>query len=627
MRHVRLFAVLSSCALVADAPLPAQTVRREAPVPAPAAPLSAPAAVVSAPISDVRYEVAFDRAAGARAALRVTMSMTVTGRDPVVLSLPAWTPGAYEIGNFAHWVRAFGAAGDGTPLDWDKVDFDTWRIDPAGARRVTVRFDYGADTLDNAMAWSRPDFALFNGTNVFLYPEGRGTDFAATVAVKTEPQWKVATGLRATAVPDEFTASDYHELVDAPFFVGAFDLDSLRMAGKWMRLATYPAGSVAGQTRRNVYRDVSRFLPAEQAVFGETPWDTYTIMQITDSTFGGGSGLEHGNSHVDIYAPYLNGTAVASSIYAHEIFHSWNVKRLRPADMTPYRYDRPQPTTWLWVSEGITDYYADLVEARGGVIDSAAFFKRTAGKIDEVGDVPPVALEDASLSTWVHPSDGTGYLYYPKGSLAGLMLDVLIRDASDNRRSLDDVMRELYRTTYRQGSGFTPEQWWGAVSRASSGRIDVVDFNRRYIDGREPYPWDRILPLAGMQLVADTVRDPQLGVLTLPDSAGMRVAGVEPGSAAEEAGVRPGDVLVSIGDIPVTDGSFGVRFRMKYGKQEGAALPIRVRRDGAPLVLPGRVRFTEKISHGIRADRGANEKAVRVRNGLMRGTVERDGKQ
>jgi predicted metalloprotease with PDZ domain len=279
------------------------------------------------------------------------------------------------------------------------------------------------------------------------------------------------------------------------------------------------------------------------------------------------------------------------------------------------------------VSEGITDYYADLVEARGGVIDSAAFFRLTAGKIDEAAGAPPVALEDASLSTWVHPTDGTGYLYYPKGSLAGLMLDVLIRDASDNRRSLDDVMRELYQTTYKKGEGFTAEQWWGAVSRASGARLDVADFNRRYVDGREPYPWERILPLAGMQLVADTVRDPQLGVLTLPDSSGMRVAGVEPSSAAEAAGVQPGDVLVAIGDIPVTDVSFGVRFRMKYGKQEGAALPIRVRRDGTPMVLQGRVRFTERISHGIRADRNASEKAVRIRNGMLRGTVEKDRNQ
>ena len=102
------------------------------------------------------------------------------------------------------------------------------------------------------------------------------------------------------------------------------------------------------------------------------------------------------------------------SITAHEMFHSWNVKRLRPAEMVPYRYDLAQPTVWLWVSEGITDYYADLTLVRSGIVDSAAFFDETGDKIANVKQTVPVALEDASLSTWIHPTDGTGYIYYPR---------------------------------------------------------------------------------------------------------------------------------------------------------------------------------------------------------------------
>ena len=136
------------------------------------------------------------------------------------------------------------------------------------------------------------------------------------------------------------------------------------------------------------------------------------------------------------------------------------MKRLRPADLWPYRYDAPQPTAWLWVSEGITDYYADLAEVRGGLVADTGFYGLTAGKMNEVEAAGPVALEDASLNTWVHPVDGTAYIYYPKGSLAGFMLDVMIREASDNRRSLDDVMRDLYRTTYKLGRGFTSDDWW-----------------------------------------------------------------------------------------------------------------------------------------------------------------------
>src|SRR5918992_3435585 len=428
----------------------------------------------SAPISNIRYEVTFNRAAAAARRLRVATTFDVGGAGPVLLALPAWTPGAYEISNFARWVTGFTAQGaDGAALDWDQTDYDTWRIDTRGSKSVTVRFEYIADSLDNAMSWTRPDFALFNGTNLFMYPEGRGLDFGAQVAIRTEPEWRVATGMpRAPgAATNVFAASNFHDLVDMPFFVGRFDVDSAQIVGKWTRLATYPAGSVSGAYRRTVWDQLRRMIPPQVAVFGgEVPWDTYTILQVADSTYRGASGLEHQNSHVDVLTPLALGSDFLPSLYAHEIFHAWNVKRLRPDDLWPYVYDRPQPTTLLWVSEGITDYYADLALVRGGVIDAPAFHSTTAGKINEVNDVPAVALEDASLSTWTHPVNGTGYIYYPKGSLAGFLLDIMIRDASDNRRSLDDVLRELYQAEYKRGSGFTNAEWWAAVSRAAGGR-------------------------------------------------------------------------------------------------------------------------------------------------------------
>ena len=204
------------------------------------------------------------------------------------------------------------------------------------------------------------------------------------------------------------------------------------------------------------------------------------------------------------------GNPLLASITAHEIFHAWNVKRLRPAEMVPYDYHQAQPTPWLWVSEGITDYYADLALVRGGIIDSTQFLALTANKANTVDMTPPTALEDASLSTWIHPEDGSGYIYYPKGSLAGLLLDIQIRDASDNARSLDDVMRQLYQNTFKKGRGFTAADFWPEVSRAAGGR-PFEDFLARYVDGRESYPFDRILPLAGMRVALDTLREPRLG--------------------------------------------------------------------------------------------------------------------
>src|SRR3954470_12729637 len=132
---------------------------------------------ISAPITSIAYAVTADKPALERRRLAVTMTFDVADNAPVLLSLPAWTPGAYEISNFSRWVASFPPTQNATPLKWDKLDYDTWRIRPARAGRVTVAFDYLADTLDNAMSWTKPDFALFNGTNLFLYPEGRSLDF------------------------------------------------------------------------------------------------------------------------------------------------------------------------------------------------------------------------------------------------------------------------------------------------------------------------------------------------------------------------------------------------------------------------------------------------------------------
>lgn len=576
---------------------------------------------VSAPVSDLRYEVTFTKATAAERLIKVTTRFGVSGRDPVLLSLPAWTPGAYELSFFARNVVNFAATADGKALTWDKLDYDTWRIATGGSKSVTVTFDYRADSLDNAMAWSRDDFAFFNGTNLFLYPEGRDAAFGASVTVNTEPQWRVTTGMPATGART-FAARNYHDLVDTPFFVGAFDVDSQLVREKWVRVATYPANGLSGEPRRTFWEQVQRFFPPMIDALGEAPYDTYSILAVFDSSSMGGSALEHSNSHLGIYTPFIIGNTALPSITAHEIFHLWNVKRMRPSDMVPYRYDRAQPTPWLWVSEGITDYYADLALVRGGVVDSSEFLHMTTAKIDEVTAAPAVALEDASLSTWIHPTDGTGYLYYPKGSLAGFLLDIYIRDASDNAAGLDAVMREVYQKSYAAGRGFTAQDWWGAVQRAAKGK-SFTDFNAKYIDGREPFPWAAALPLAGLKLKSDTLREPRLGVFTAMDSTStaVLVTDVETGGAAAAAGVTRGDELVSVGDIPVSEG-FGTRFRARYGRAEGQSIPLKVRRGGKEMTLTMVVRMSIQVQQRLIIDPAASPKARRVRRGILTGKVD-----
>ncbi len=576
---------------------------------------------VSSPIHDVHYDVTFTRAEAEHHVVSVSMSFTTAGTAPVLLSLPAWTPGAYELSNFARWVTDFEpTAENGKPLVWDKLDYDTWRVRPGGAKSVRVHFIYHADSLDNANSWAKPDFLLFNGTNLFLYPEANPLEFSSTVTVHTETDWNVTTGMAAGMKPRTYAATSYHDLVDMPFFVGRYDVDSGRISNKWVRYATYPAGSVGTIARANAWEQLKRVIPVEVNVFGEAPWDTYTVMQIVDSSFGGASGLEHQNSHVDVLAPSYVGSEFQPSLYAHEIFHAWNVKRLRPSEMWPYQYAHHQPTPWLWVSEGITDYYADLAEVRGGVVNDHGFYALTAEKINEIMNAPPVSLEDASLSTWVHPVDGTGFLYYPKGSLAGLMLDIAIRDASDNKRSLDDVMRSLYQSAYKKGRGFTSTDWWAAVSAAAGGK-SFAAFSAHYIDGRDAFPWDSILPLAGMR--ARQERVPRLGVTTQPDPNGVLIGMVAEGSSAAAAGVRPGDYLISVGDVMVEDAQFGAKLRARYGASaEGSPLAIKVKRGAETITLMGKLQFAAG-DVVVEPLPGATGKPLRIREGILGGRTDK----
>jgi predicted metalloprotease with PDZ domain len=385
-------------------------------------------------------------------------------------------------------------------------------------------------------------------------------------------------------------------------------------------MASWPKGALQGNDRAAFWDHQKKMIPKMGEVFNDIPWDNYTTFIVFDSTSGGGSALEHQSSHLGIYTPLIVHIVLFPSITAHEMIHAWNVKRLRPADMVPYRYSAPEPTPWLWVSEGITDYYSDVVLSRSGVTDSTGFLILTQGKIEETAATPPVALTDASLSTWIHPVDGTGYIYYQKGSLAGLLLDIMIRDASDNKKSLDDVFRDLYQSVYKQKwTGFTSEQWWAAVSRAAGGR-SFADFNAKYVDGREPYPYATVLPLAGFHLRTDTLKEPRLGVTSAPDSLGVRVAEVQPGSPADEAGLKPGDLLVQVGDIPVQDPSFGEQFRSRYAKADGASIPVKIRRGDQAMELRITVRMASRTEERILIDRDASPRAVHIRNGILHGT-------
>ncbi|HEX2692522.1 MAG TPA: hypothetical protein VHL12_00605, partial [Gemmatimonadaceae bacterium] len=292
-------------------------------------PAHAQSSRVSAPISDVSYEVTADSAAVARRQLGVSMSFHVSSNAPVLLSLPAWSPGHYVLLWFARRVSGFTAESDGVPLDWRKTDFQTWQITPRSAGTIRVTFQYLADAVDRAVAWTSPDFAFFNGTNLFLYPAGRGFDWPARVTVRTEPSWKIATGMDPAPGTNSFNASNYHDLVDMPFYVGRFGFDSTLVANRWIRLAWYPASSLTLERQDRTFGWLRKFIPPDVAVFGEAPFRNYTLFQRSDTVVNGG-GLEHQSSQVDEVLTSQLDASYLPGLYSHEFFHAWNVKRLRP---------------------------------------------------------------------------------------------------------------------------------------------------------------------------------------------------------------------------------------------------------------------------------------------------------
>ncbi|MBX3174446.1 MAG: M61 family metallopeptidase [Gemmatimonadaceae bacterium] len=550
--------------------------------------------------------------------LELRAEFAVQGTGPVLLSMPAWTPGAYEIANHARSVMGFAATQAGRPLRWDKLDPDTWRVWPQRSGRVELRYRVRAERLDVAGSWLTEGFGFFNGTNLFLEVEGR-PHTPALVAIDVPSDWRVTTGMTPHDSTNVFRAEDVHDLMDHPVFVGRFDLDSALVGERWMRLATWPEGSLAGARRAALWDAAMRSVEPMVAVFGDLPWRSYTILQVAHPDVPGMSALEHSESELALVGSSFLDEPFVLSIHAHEIVHAWNVKRLRPSELVPYRYDRAQPTPWLWVSEGITDYYADLALLRGGIRDESAFLSATLDKIESVTARPPTALEDASLQAWIGIEDGTGDLYYDKGSLAGLALDILIRDASANERSLDHVVRELYDGTYRAGRGFTHDDFWNAVARATRGRA-WGDFERRYLDGRDTYPWADWLQRGGWRLVEDSIAEPRLGVLLREHPDGVLVSAVDPEGAGARAGLQIGDVITELGGRSVLDPGFGDYWRGVWGRRPGAMLPIRATRAGQSLVLSATVELQPRVERRIEPDPNADAKARRIRAGILAGT-------
>lgn len=554
----------------------------------------------------------------------VEAEVPATGEETLV-SLPAWTPGHYTIGNYATWVADFEATDvEGSPLDWDKLDADTWRIRSDGADRVRIAFSFEADRPGLSSSLLLDDFGFFNGTNLFPYPE-TGLDFASTLSFELPAGWGIATELSETGEPGVYRASDYHELVDNPTFVGHFGIDSVKAGDTWIRLAVYPAEKIDAGIGRTGLETLEALASHLHDFFGGVPYDRYTtLLYLADGDLGSFGGLEHAESHLDILP--LEATEnpglmpLFQYLLSHEYFHAWNVKRIRPAAMWPYAYDRPQYTPLLWVSEGITDYYSNLVLVRAGVQPEPTLWQSVANAIGNVESVPPAAVEDTSVDTWIDPVGIPGNYYYDKGKALGLLLDALIRDATDGEKGFDDVLLRLWRDHYLEGEGFDTDDILTYIAE-HLGEERTEAFYHRYIDGREPLPYEETLALIGLAYAERTDHVPFLGVATVPveQGEGVVVQSVTPGSSADEAGLQEGDLLLSVGAVETSGPAWGEAFRQTYAGAAGETLAVTFRRDGEEMTGETAVDTRERKRIEVAPDPEAGERAKRLREGLVAG--------
>ena len=481
----------------------------------------------------------------------VTTDIKNINQPKLDLSLPTWTPGWYTVENYYKNVLRFritDASGKILPHTMSKKQ--TWNVDTKGIREIKVDYDYRATVLALNQAKITDDFAFFTGIELFLQAEGH-RDEPSTVHFSIPAGWNIITALKDTNDPKTFTAANYDVLVDAPVEMGKFDVTKFEVEGKPHYFVANPAGTFNAEKSQKFTEMLAKVAQADSAMFGGLPYEKYVYFYFFAPPESNASGaLEHLNSFVsfapsgDVATPeMIIGTA------AHEFFHLWNVKRIRPAEMWPYDYSRENETPLLWVSEGFTNYYGLRATYRAGITSEKDFLARTAGAVSGVENTEArnyISPAESSVSTWVGYDSPTAFSisYYTQGQNLGALLDLSIRNDTDGRSSLDDVMRSLFNDFYKRGRGFTTEDMISIINRLT--KKDYHDFYRRYVFGTEVPDYGKIFGYAGYQLDKKTQQAPVFGFGARNRNGGLTILSIEPGSPAAAAGLKIGDVITKI---------------------------------------------------------------------------------
>jgi predicted metalloprotease with PDZ domain len=512
------------------------------------------------------------------------VTLVLAKPDPAgqVFSLPAWIPGSYMIREFAKNVVTLSAVAGGKALSVTKSDKHTWQLPPGVKEPVTLTYTVYAWDLSVRTAHLDATHGFFNGTSVFLRAHGcedqpqfvdirppQGVDAAWRVATSLPP----ADGERGAAERCSFglyRAANYDELIDHPVEMGTFTLAGFEACG------VPHAVAITGRHDCDLTRLVEDLKPIcenQIRMFGEpAPMARYVflVMAVGD----GYGGLEHRAStallcsRADLPYPGMEGQSDAYrqflGLCSHEYFHTWNVKRIKPAAFVPYDLSREGYTRLLWAFEGFTSYYDDLVLIRSGRITIPDYLKLLAKTITQVhkgSGRRKQSVAESSFEAWTkyyrqdENSPNAIVSYYTKGSLVALLLDLRLRADSKGARSLDDLMRALWQRHGQTGLG-VPEDGLYALA-AEIGGAAVGRWLQALVEGTDELPLEVWLRRFGVSLGWEAASPaPGIGVRTTTEADGVKIANVFDGGAAQAAGLSAGDVIIACDGLKVTAGNF-----------------------------------------------------------------------
>lgn len=538
----------------------------------------------------IAYKVTFPEAQ----AHYIDVEMTVSGlKQPALdLKMPVWTPGSYLVREFAKNIETLTATVNGKDVAAPKTNKNTWHINTTGASSVVVKYKVYAFEVSVRTSFVDITHGFLSTSGVFLYPKGM-LNQPSTVKVTPYKGWTTVSTSLEMVGGDQFTrtAPNFDILYDSPLEVGTQDVFGFDAAGVKYEVAMYGGGNY---DKERLKKDMAKIIEAETAVFGENPNKHYTF--IVHNRLRGGGGLEHLSSTVLGAAREQYGTEGGYmgflGLVAHEHFHLWNVKRLRPIVLGPFDYENENYTTNLWIAEGFTAYYQNLARRHADVYSANDYIEDAIGDINTVENQPGSRVQplaEASFDSWIkayRPNENsynTGISYYDKGAVVGMLLDLEIMNHSSGKQSLDDAMKYMYQTYYKgKKRGYTDAEFKLAFEKFAGKNLD--DFYAKYINGLAPIDYNKYLAYAGYKITDQLAGtdNPTLGVSASNQPGGKKIITmVLRDGAGWKDGLNVGDEIVSIDGTPVTDMT-----TILNGHKTGDKVTINVIRDGKPYSLP-----------------------------------------